>query len=143
MIANNWIAKHALATILTGGALSVLIWSRLHREWTAIETAGLLLLAPGFVLWSIARFELGASFSLAARARTLVTRGLYSKLRSPIYLFGSCVIAGTFLMLGRPAWLAVFLVIAPVQVWRARREAAVLEAEFGDKYRAYRASTWF
>jgi protein-S-isoprenylcysteine O-methyltransferase Ste14 len=34
-------------------------------------------------------------------------------------------------------------VIAPVQVWRARKEAAVLEAKFGDEYRAYRASTWF
>jgi protein-S-isoprenylcysteine O-methyltransferase Ste14 len=30
-----------------------------------------------------------------------------------------------------------------MQVWRARNEARVLEAKFGDTYRQYRAKTWF
>jgi protein-S-isoprenylcysteine O-methyltransferase Ste14 len=29
------------------------------------------------------------------------------------------------------------------QMARARKEAQVLEANFGDEYRAYRARTWF
>jgi protein-S-isoprenylcysteine O-methyltransferase Ste14 len=107
-----------------------------------MQTAGLLLLATGFILWTVARFELGASFTVTAQARRLVTHGLYSKIRNPIYIFGSSILAGTFLMLGHPEWLMIFFVIAPLQVWRARQEAAVLEAKFGEQYRAYRASTW-
>jgi protein-S-isoprenylcysteine O-methyltransferase Ste14 len=30
-----------------------------------------------------------------------------------------------------------------MQIWRARREAQVLEAAFGDAYREYRRKTWF
>jgi protein-S-isoprenylcysteine O-methyltransferase Ste14 len=39
--------------------------------------------------------------------------------------------------------LAVLLVLVPMQIIRARREAAVLEAKFGDAYREYRQRTWF
>jgi protein-S-isoprenylcysteine O-methyltransferase Ste14 len=101
------------------------------------------LLLTGFVLWTIARFQLGASFAVTAQARQLVTRGIYSKIRNPIYIFGSWLIAGAFLVIGRPLWLLIFVIIIPMQIWRARKEAAVLEAKFGDEYRAYRASTWF
>jgi len=31
----------------------------------------------------------------------------------------------------------------PLQVWRARNEARVLETKFGDAYRDYRRNTWF
>ena len=41
------------------------------------------------------------------------------------------------------ALLLLLLVLVPVQVLRARREAAVLEARFGDTYRDYRKRTWF
>jgi protein-S-isoprenylcysteine O-methyltransferase Ste14 len=35
------------------------------------------------------------------------------------------------------------VIIIPLQIFRARREAAVLEAKFGDEYREYRKRTWF
>jgi protein-S-isoprenylcysteine O-methyltransferase Ste14 len=34
-------------------------------------------------------------------------------------------------------------VLFVVQVLRARKEAIVLEAAFGDEYRAWHATTWF
>jgi protein-S-isoprenylcysteine O-methyltransferase Ste14 len=46
-------------------------------------------------------------------------------------------------MIGRPEGFAIFLVLIPLQIIRARREAAVLEAKFGDEYREYRKRTWF
>jgi protein-S-isoprenylcysteine O-methyltransferase Ste14 len=97
----------------------------------------------GFFLWTTARFQLGRSLTVTAQAKQLVTRGLYSKLRNPIYVFGSCVIAGLILVLGRPVWLLAFLIVIPLQIWRARKESAVLEAAFGEEYRRYRAGTWF
>lgn len=108
-----------------------------------MQTAGLVLLAVGFVLWTVARFQLGASFAVTAQARQLVSHGIYSKIRNPIYVFGSCVIAGFFLLIGHPKWLLIFVIIIPMQIWRARKEAAVLEEKFGEQYRLYRASTWF
>jgi protein-S-isoprenylcysteine O-methyltransferase Ste14 len=37
----------------------------------------------------------------------------------------------------------VLLLIITVQIIRARREARILEAAFGDAYREYRRHTWF
>ena len=50
---------------------------------------------------------------------------------------------GLVLIVGRPELLIVPLVLIPIQIIRARREAAVLEAKFGDAYREYRKRTWF
>jgi protein-S-isoprenylcysteine O-methyltransferase Ste14 len=53
------------------------------------------------------------------------------------------VIAGFVLVIHRPAgWIFVLAIIA-MQLVRARREARVLEAAFGDAYREYRGKTWF
>jgi len=137
------IGKHIVLTLVVGGALFALIWQRGPAEWTALRILGLCLIIVGFVLWSVARFQLGASFAVTAQARQLVTRGLYSKIRNPIYVFGSFVVAGAILVFGRPLWLLVFAVIIPLQIWRAGKESAVLEAAFGEQYRKYRAGTWF
>jgi len=60
-----------------------------------------------------------------------------------IYVSGAIFLMGLILIVGRPKLLAVLLVIIPLQIIRARREAAVLEAKFGDAYREYRQRTWF
>jgi protein-S-isoprenylcysteine O-methyltransferase Ste14 len=111
--------------------------------WTALPITGLCLLMGGFILWTVARFQLGASFAVKAEARQLVTRGLYSKIRNPIYVFGSMVLAGGILLSGKPVWLLIFLLVIPLQIWRTGKESAVLEAAFGEAYRKYRAGTWF
>jgi protein-S-isoprenylcysteine O-methyltransferase Ste14 len=137
------IRKHIVLTLVVGGAIGFWLWKRGPAEWTPLHILGLCLLAAGFVMWTIARFQLGASFAVMAEARQLITRGLYSKIRNPIYVFGSCVIAGAILVFGKPIFLLIFLVLIPLQIWRAGKESAVLEAAFGDEYRKYRAGTWF
>jgi len=137
------IGKHIVLTLMVGGAACLLTWQYAPAEWSAVRIAGLCLMIAGFVLWTVARFQLGASFTVQAEARQLVTRGLYSKIRNPIYVFGSCVIAGAILLFGRPVYLLIFVVIIPLQLWRAGKESAVLEAAFGDDYRRYKAGTWF
>ena len=130
-------------TLIVGMALAIIALRSLPATWTPVQIVGLFLLVVGFVLWTLARFQLGDSLTVSAQAKQLVTRGLYSKIRNPIYVFGSILIAGLILLLGRPMWLLVFAVIIPLQLWRAGKESQVLETEFGEGYRTYRASTWF
>jgi protein-S-isoprenylcysteine O-methyltransferase Ste14 len=103
----------------------------------------LAVMAVAWCLFAIARIQLGRSFSVAAKAKSLVTTGLYSRIRNPIYVFGGLVIAAFLVYIGRPLLLLVFLILIPVQIVRARKESQVLEETFGDEYRAYKAQTWF
>ncbi len=137
------IGKHIALTLIVGGGVGALLWRHPPETWTALRVFGIILLLIGFVLWTIARFQLGASFTAKAEARQLVTRGLYSKIRNPIYVFGSFVIAGGILVFGKPVWLLIFVLLIPLQLWRAKKESTVLENAFGDEYRKYRAGTWF
>ena len=137
------IGKHIFITLLVGVGLVVTIRRFGPAEWTTTQFVGAVLAVVGFCLWTVARFQLGASFSVSAQARHLVTKGLYSKIRNPIYVFGSFVMIGVILMVGKPVWLLIFVVIIPLQLSRARKEAEVLDAAFGEEYRRYRASTWF
>jgi protein-S-isoprenylcysteine O-methyltransferase Ste14 len=97
----------------------------------------------GFALWILARVQLGKSFSVRAEARTLVTKGLYSKIRHPIYFFGGLAILGFLVAWGKPILALCFLATYVIQFLRIRKEEAVLEQAFGEEYRRYRASTWF
>jgi protein-S-isoprenylcysteine O-methyltransferase Ste14 len=95
------------------------------------------------LLWFLARWQLGDSFSVDAQARELVTHGLYSRLRHPIYVFGT--FAFLFALLALSGWraLAIWPFVLLIQVGRARREERVLAAAFGPAYQEYREATWF
>lgn len=111
-------------------------------QWTLRSYVGLAIAIAGFLLWMTARKQLGASFSLGAEARGLVTTGVYSKFRHPIYLFAFVAYTGLFLIWGRWFPFLVFGLFNTVQLYRIRKEEAVLEQTFGEAYLRYRASTW-
>jgi len=122
--------------------IAVFFWLHPPTPWTWLQTLGTCLASVGFPLWLLAHIQLGSSFAVAAEARSLVTRGLYAKFRNPIYIFGSLGIAGVFLLAGLPYLLLVFVILIPLQVFRARQEARVLETKFGAEYRDYSRKTW-
>ncbi|HEV8041313.1 MAG TPA: isoprenylcysteine carboxylmethyltransferase family protein [Bryobacteraceae bacterium] len=108
-----------------------------------IRRIGLALGLLGLAGVILARFTLGRSFSVKAKATELVTSGIYSRIRNPIYVSGVIFILGLILMVRYPVLGVVLVIIIPMQIIRARREAKVLEAKFGDAYRQYRERTWF
>jgi protein-S-isoprenylcysteine O-methyltransferase Ste14 len=110
---------------------------------TAPRIAGLIILIAAMALLVIARIQLGNAFSVSPRASHLVTRGLYSRIRNPVYIFSAIALGGFILYLGQPNLFWIFAVLLPLQIFRARAEARVLEQRFGDEYRRYRATTWF
>lgn len=109
----------------------------------AARWVGLFVALSGLAGVMVARYTLGRSFSIRAKATALVTTGIYSRIRNPIYVSGMFFIIGAALMLRKPYVLLFLVVIVPMQIIRARREARVLEEKFGEEYRAYRTRTWF
>ena len=102
-----------------------------EQPWTALRVVGVILAVAGYVLFITARLQLGKSFSVTPQAKELVTHGLYSRIRNPIYVFVGIMWIGLLLAL-RLYWLFVPLVVLlVVQMFRVRREAAVLQERFG------------
>jgi protein-S-isoprenylcysteine O-methyltransferase Ste14 len=114
-----------------------------RHDYGARFFIGMAIATVGIALWVLARIQLGSSFAVTAQAKKLVTTGLYSKIRNPIYLFGGIGYVGLFVALGNWTWLGVFLLLYTYQIPRIKKEERVLEEAFGDEYRQYKASTWF
>jgi protein-S-isoprenylcysteine O-methyltransferase Ste14 len=112
-------------------------------EWSNARWVGLCIAIPAAVLLFVARWQLGTSFSVTPQARALVTHGVYSKVRNPIYVFSGLTLLGVLIALNSRYAFLLLAVVIPVQVIRAHQETNVLEARFGDEYRQYRKGTWF
>lgn len=114
-----------------------------QRPWTTLRIAGAIVAVIGYTLFVTARLQLGASFSVSPRAKELVTHGFYSRIRNPIYVFVGVMWLGLIVAL-HLYWLFVPLIVLVVmQVFRAGREARVLQERFGQAYFDYRKQTWF
>ena len=126
-------------------AVGVLFWmlATWNTPWNGMRLIGTALAVVGVSFVGIARYQLGSSFAVKAEAHELVTHGLYSKIRNPIYVFGVVMLIGLILVVQRPALWIVLIAMVIGQVVRARREARVLERAFGEAYREYRSKTWF
>jgi hypothetical protein len=62
------VGPNALLTIVVGSVLGLLIWKLAPPAWSALPIAGMCLMVVGFVLWTIARFQLGKSLTVTAQA---------------------------------------------------------------------------
>lgn len=82
----TWLTVVLVAVI--GIGLYVALVGEFDRRWKVHQLIGLSIMVPAFCLWALARLQAGMSFSGKARATALVTTGLYSKIRNPIYVFG-------------------------------------------------------
>jgi protein-S-isoprenylcysteine O-methyltransferase Ste14 len=115
----------------------------MNLAWTPLRIAGVAIALPAFIMFCIARVQLGRSFSVEAKATELVTTGVYSKIRNPIFVFGALMIFGVIIWAGQPILLLFYVILIPLQVIRARKESRILEAKFGDAYLEYKKKTWF
>lgn len=114
-----------------------------EQPWTTSRIAGAFLAVFGYVLVITARVQLGTSFSVRPEAKGLVTHGLYSRIRNPMYVFLDVLLFGVILVL-HMYWLFVILAgLAIPQGLQARREVKLLQEKFGQAYLDYRNQTWF
>ncbi len=98
----------------------------------------------GLALWILATFHLWKALAVLPGSDILVAKGVYKRLRHPMYvgilftLFGLVVACGSLFGL-----LYIFVVVIPLNIVRARLEEKALLEKFGDRYQAYLQTTWF
>jgi protein-S-isoprenylcysteine O-methyltransferase Ste14 len=95
------------------------------------------------VLTIISRRQLGTSFSRKAKAETLVTSGLYSRIRHPLYLFVDLTFLGLIIAFNVPIVLILWFVLVVVQLRQSIYEERILAEVFHGRYEKYKACTWF
>jgi protein-S-isoprenylcysteine O-methyltransferase Ste14 len=134
--------NYATLALVTVAVLAFLLQA-LRFPMTAPRIVGLAIAIPSFMLFVLARIQLGRAFSVQPKASLLVTTGLYSRIRNPIYLFGGLMIAGIIVWADRPLFLLIFAVLIPLQIYRIRKEERVLLEKFGTVYLEYKKQTWF
>ena len=114
-----------------------------ERPWTVLRVAGAILAVVGYSTFVMARLQLGKSFAVTPQAKELVTHGLYSRIRNPIYIFVDVMIFGLILALHLYWLFALYPLLVAMHAFRAHREAKVLQEKFGQAYLDYRTQTWF
>jgi protein-S-isoprenylcysteine O-methyltransferase Ste14 len=111
--------------------------------WNVERWIGLSIGVPSTILLLVSRLQLGRSFAVTPQARELVTSGLYSKLRNPMYVFSTLLVLSFVLTVQKPYLFLLPVILVVAQIIRSRQESGVLEEKFGDVYREYRKKTWF
>jgi protein-S-isoprenylcysteine O-methyltransferase Ste14 len=105
--------------------------------------AGIALALAAALLWLVARLQLGSSYSRRLKVGKLVTNGLYSKIRHPIYVFASFGILSLIVAYQQPGLIMVWVAAVAALFVKARREEQALLAAYGSEYEDYRRRTWF
>jgi len=108
-----------------------------------LTLAGILLAVISFSLLLLSRVQLGKSFAFTPQAKGLVTHGIYSRIRNPMYLFVDLTIIGLSVALHFWYLSCILLVLVPLQIRNARKERRLLRDKFGETYLAYQSKTWF
>ena len=114
-----------------------------EQPWSVLRSGGAFLALIGYILVLTARVQLGKSFSIRPEAKKLVSHGLYSRIRNPMYVFLDFMVFGLIFLLSLHWLFIVFALLVFFQVRQARREATVLQEQFGQTYLDYRNGTWF
>lgn len=112
------------------------------QPWTVLRIVGAVLAIVGYSMFVTARLQLGKSFSVTPQAKELVTNGLYSRIRNPIYVFVDVMIFGSILALHLYVLFAIYPLLVAMHVFRARREGKILREKFGQTYLDYCSQTW-
>lgn len=123
--------------------LLLFAWRLTTTSFEIRHIIGLVIALLSFSLWIVARFQLGKSFSIKPKATSLVTTGIYSKIRHPVYVFSLTAIFSLYIFYNELHLLGLFLFALISQIYRMRKEDQVLLKKFGKEYERYKSKTWF
>lgn len=111
---------------------------------TIARLAGAAMIASGLIIFMLALFAMGESWRMGIDTRApgrLVTGGVFSVSRNPVYVFLDLYFFGTFLINGTLVFL-IFAVLAAITLhYQILQEEKFLAKTYGQEYRDYRART--
>lgn len=113
-------------------------------SFNAVGIAGVALFLAGLAFYGVARWTLGKFFSEAIRVlpeHKLITSGIYSRVRHPIYLGEILIFLAVPMILGSPYGFAIMLVLIPMLLYRIRIEEKILVSKFGQEHLEYAHKT--
>ena len=110
----------------------------------ALMGVGVGMILLGVIIRFVAIGTLKKNFSNLLRIReghTLVTNGIYHRIRHPAYLGLIVMILGIPVLLSSVLGFLVMLLIVPLLLHRIKLEEAMLIGQFGDEYENYKRQT--
>ena len=87
---------------LVGTVVLIVLICSLRVERNVAWWTGLILAVTSGGVLLTARYQLGDSFSVSPQARRLVTHGVYSRIRNPLYVFSTLMILGLVIAYQQP-----------------------------------------
>ncbi|MGP0628652.1 methyltransferase family protein [Nitrospina sp. 32_T5] len=106
--------------------------------------AGLTVGLSGLLFWIVAMAQLGTSLAVLPGGDRLVSRGVYRRVRHPVYWGIVLTFFGLFLAVGSvQGMIYLFIVVVPLNIVRAQQEERAMQKKFGEAYTRYRRQTWF
>lgn len=107
------------------------------------EVIGWLLIVAGIIIWFFGKIAMGR-IVINIIPEKFVTKGIYSKIRHPLYLGIKIILIGfTISFKSIIGLISVFVILIPWHIYRARREEQELIKKFGNKYIEYKKKTLF
>ncbi|MBT7903252.1 DUF1295 domain-containing protein [Candidatus Woesearchaeota archaeon] len=111
--------------------------------WSLNNIWKILIATLGLIIWWIGRIQLGDSFTALPKAKKLVSHGIYSKIRHPLYV-GICInLIGIGLLINSIAFWILGLFVGCILFIRSNEEEKIMIKKFKKKYIKYKETTWF
>ena len=123
----------------------ILLFIFVFYHWNGVpnQIFGVILSLLSFALWIVSRRQLGNSFSIVPEASLLITYGIYSKIKHPMYIFSFLCLLGLFIAINNFYLYLLLFPLIVLQIIRIRKENLILKAKFGELYEHYSSNTWF
>jgi protein-S-isoprenylcysteine O-methyltransferase Ste14 len=134
--------EHLVPLALT--ILSVYFWITFFNQ-DSIKIIGIVINIIGLIIWWSAKITLGENWDAGygnPKIKQLVTHGIYSKIRHPLYWGINLTLIGLALLYLTIWFSIISLLIVVCFFYRMRIEDKYLLEKLGEEYRNYKAKTW-
>lgn len=134
--------KYFLPVSLT--LISAYFWVN-FIEFNLVKVMGLIINLLGLMLWWAGKLTLSKNWNVGfgkPKINQLVTYGIYSKIRHPMYWGINLTFAGLTIIYPKNWFVAVSLLVIIYFFYRMRLENKYLSETLGEEYQNYKKKTW-